>query len=80
MLRFKYFLHLGLVFYTSNKHGGKSYGASTEKVNWLTARDICRVNNGTLAVVTTADLDQFLKDRIADELSVEYDCLSHYFS
>ena len=53
----------GLFWSESNKFAGKQYAASQERVSWSVARDSCHQDNATLAAITSAEYDSFLKDR-----------------
>ena len=57
---------LGLYWSDRLQHTGIRYAVSESRASWSDARDSCHQDNATLAVVTSAEVDTFLRDVCPD--------------
>ena len=69
ILRVVFYGISGLFWAEGNRFAGKQYAASEVPATWSVARDSCHQDNATLAVITSAEYDSFLKDRFTTALS-----------
>ena len=53
---------VGLYWSDQYRYRGVQYAVSASRATWFDARDSCIEDNATLAVVTSADVEQFLWD------------------
>ena len=60
----------GLYWAAQHQFAGRSYAASETRATWLDAADRCSADNATLAVITTADQDEFLRHAFTDDFEM----------
>ena len=51
------------------QYEGVQYAVSESRASWFNARDSCFQDNATLAVITSADQDEYLREFCLDDPS-----------
>ena len=51
------------------QYEGVQYAVSESRASWFDGRDTCHQDNATLAVITSADQDQYLREFCLDDAS-----------
>ena len=60
---------LGLYWSDNMQYEGVQYAVSESRASWFDGRDTCHQDNATLAVITSADQDQYLREFCLDDAS-----------